>query len=57
MPKYRTLISIDTGDEQVLPGTVIDIPEKAAAPLLAERAIELAPAKADKKPEGAQDPK
>jgi hypothetical protein len=57
MPKYRTLIAIDTGDEQIPPGTVLEIPEKAAAPLLAEHAIERAPGKADAKPEGAPDPK
>lgn len=57
MPKYRTLIAIDAGDEQIPAGTVLDIPEKAAGPLLAEHAIELAPGKAGAKPEGTQDQK
>lgn len=57
MPKYQALIAIDTGKQKIQPGAVIELPEEAAAPLLAERAIEPAAGKAGTKPEGTQDPK
>lgn len=43
MPKYRTLIAIDNGDENIPPGAVIEVPDRFAQQLLDERAIELVP--------------